>query len=103
MSFLTRNAVDPDSQSPNTKPTLSLLTSNEVDYVALANEIFSICLFHVPFLYPIKASCFSTIFCYSPKGDCLLHEVSKYVRITCTVFSNHVLTTYKVLSIATEG
>lgn len=61
MLYLTSKAVYPGSQSPNTKPTLSsilislfLLTPNKVDYVALVDQIFCICLFLV--LYSLFAA-----------------------------------------------
>ena len=51
---LTRNTGCPGSHSPNTKSIVGILTPNTVDYVDLANEMFSIG--HLFFLYGIKVS-----------------------------------------------
>ena len=54
--------INPVSQSPNTKPGLGtiltfwfLLTTNKADYVALANLIFSFCLFLFRYSLPKKS------------------------------------------------
>ena len=88
--LLTINAVYPVSQPPNPKPTLDLLTPNKVDYVASANQIFSVhlCLFLI--LYPMKVFCIVLfVFCSSEKEDYLLHEVLKLICITSMVFFNY--------------
>ena len=68
--------------TPNAKPNLGsilisllLLTPNKVDSVTSANQIFSIFLFLVLYFLSYKNILPSTLFCSSPSGDCLLHEV----------------------------
>lgn len=85
---LTRNAVYPVSQSPNTKPTLGsilislfLLTLNKVDLRPPGNQIFPIVSFLFFILYPIKAFCLMPCFAILPK-DNLFHEVLQIVCIT---------------------
>ena len=54
-TLLTRNAVYPASQSPNARPTLSLVTPDKVDYVSPDSQKVSIDVFLI--LYPLQAFC----------------------------------------------
>ena len=81
MLCLTRNAGYSVSQ-PQTPSQLGfiltslfLLTPYEVDCVASAKQIFSVFLFLVLYLLSYKIILPSALFCSSPSGDCLLHEV----------------------------
>lgn len=84
---LTRSAVYPVSQSPNTKPTLGsvlislfLLTLNKVDLWPPGNQIFSLVSFLFFILYHIKGFCLMLCFAILPK-DNLFHEVLQIVHI----------------------
>lgn len=94
MLRLTGNAVYPASQSPNAKPTLDstyflVLTPDQVDYVAPANQMFSICLFLVRSFLSSESFLASDPIFSSSSGDWLLHDI---VCVTDIVFLNHPLT-----------
>lgn len=84
----------PASQSPNAKPTLNstyflVLTPDQVDYVAPANQVFSICLFLVRYFLSSESFLASDPIFSSSSGDWLRHDI---VSVTDIVFLNHPLT-----------
>lgn len=72
---LSGNASYLVSQAPKAKPALGLLTPNKIEWMAPANQVFSIFLFLVLSSLPYKSFLLSAIFYNSLKGDYPLPEV----------------------------
>lgn len=77
MLHLTGNTGHPLSQSSVVKSTRPL-TPNKGDYVVPANQTFSVCLFLI-YSLSCKSVLPSAPFFRSPKENCPLHEMLKYV------------------------